>query len=139
MLRHTFVTTMLDAGVDLREVQIAARRADPRSTMRYVLPDAEAVRGVGDRDQRPTCRSALPQLRGRVEAIAVAEHATGPMRHVDQAHARAGRGLDGDRYAAKAGTFTAAYDTARGYDLTLIEADLTRLRKTHRPRRCAGG
>jgi site-specific recombinase XerD len=27
MLRHTFVTTMLDAGVDLRDVQIAARHA----------------------------------------------------------------------------------------------------------------
>jgi integrase/recombinase XerD len=26
---------MLDAGVDLREVQIAARHADPRTTMRY--------------------------------------------------------------------------------------------------------
>lgn len=35
MLRHTFVTTMLDAGVDLRDVQIAARHADPRATMRY--------------------------------------------------------------------------------------------------------
>ncbi|WP_104108393.1 tyrosine-type recombinase/integrase [Nocardioides sp. 616] len=35
MLRHTFVTTMLDAGVDLRDVQIAARHADPRKTMRY--------------------------------------------------------------------------------------------------------
>ena len=29
VLRHTFVTTMLDAGVDLRDVQIAARHADP--------------------------------------------------------------------------------------------------------------
>ncbi len=29
MLRHTFVTTMLDAGVSLRDVQIAARHADP--------------------------------------------------------------------------------------------------------------
>lgn len=29
MLRHIFVTTMLDAGVDLREVQIAARHAGP--------------------------------------------------------------------------------------------------------------
>jgi site-specific recombinase XerD len=29
MLRHTFVTTMLDAGVDLRDVEIAARHADP--------------------------------------------------------------------------------------------------------------
>jgi integrase/recombinase XerD len=35
MLRHTFVATMLDAGVDLRDVQIAARHADPRTTMQY--------------------------------------------------------------------------------------------------------
>jgi integrase/recombinase XerD len=35
MLRHTFVTTMLDAGVDLRDVQVAARHAEPRTTMRY--------------------------------------------------------------------------------------------------------
>jgi integrase/recombinase XerD len=33
--RQTFVTTMLDAGVDLRDVQIAARHADPRTTLRY--------------------------------------------------------------------------------------------------------
>ncbi|WP_030443697.1 tyrosine-type recombinase/integrase [Actinoplanes subtropicus] len=35
MLRHTFVTTMLDAGVSLRDAQIAARHADPKTTMRY--------------------------------------------------------------------------------------------------------
>ena len=37
MLRHTYVvtTSLLDAGVDLRDVQIAARHADPRTTMRY--------------------------------------------------------------------------------------------------------
>ncbi len=36
MLRHTSkVATMLDAGADLRDVQIAARHADPRTTMRY--------------------------------------------------------------------------------------------------------
>jgi len=34
MLRHTFVSTSY-AGVDLRDVQIAARHADPRTTMRY--------------------------------------------------------------------------------------------------------
>jgi integrase/recombinase XerD len=34
MLRCTFVTTMLDAGMDLRGTQIAARHADPRTTMR---------------------------------------------------------------------------------------------------------
>jgi integrase/recombinase XerD len=38
MLRHTFVTTSLDAGVDLRDAQIAARHADPRTTMRYGKP-----------------------------------------------------------------------------------------------------
>jgi site-specific recombinase XerD len=35
MLRHTYITTMLDAGADLRDTQIAARHADPRTTMRY--------------------------------------------------------------------------------------------------------
>jgi integrase/recombinase XerD len=39
MLRHTFVTTMLDAGVDLRDVQIAARHADPRTTIRQSEPE----------------------------------------------------------------------------------------------------
>jgi MOSC domain-containing protein YiiM len=63
-------------------------------------------------------------LRGRVEAIAVAEEATAPMRRVDQARALAGRGLDGDRYAARAGTFTPDNRAARGYDLTLIEAEV---------------
>ena len=46
------------------------------------------------------------------------------MRLVDHARALAGRGLDGDRYAAKAGTFTPANATARGYDLTLIQAEV---------------
>ena len=35
VLRHAFVTTMLDAGVPLRDAQIAARHADPRTTTRY--------------------------------------------------------------------------------------------------------
>jgi integrase len=35
MLRHTFGPTSFDAGVDLRDVQITARHADPRTTMRY--------------------------------------------------------------------------------------------------------
>ena len=34
-LRHTYITAMLDAGVPLRDVQIAARHADPRTTTRY--------------------------------------------------------------------------------------------------------
>jgi len=35
MLRHTYVTTMLDAGVDLRDVQTVAHHADPRPTTHY--------------------------------------------------------------------------------------------------------
>ena len=50
MLRHTFLTAMLDAGVSLRDVQIAARHADPRTTMRY------------DRARRPP-RPSLAGLR----------------------------------------------------------------------------
>ena len=34
-LRHAFITNALDAGVPLRDVQIAARHADPRTTTRY--------------------------------------------------------------------------------------------------------
>ena len=63
-------------------------------------------------------------MRGTVAAIALAERATGDMHTVNHARALANRGLDGDRYAAKAGTFTPANDTARGYDLTLIEAEV---------------
>jgi hypothetical protein len=68
--------------------------------------------------------SPLPQLEGTVAAIALAGRATGDMCTVGGARALAHRGLDGDRYAAKAGTFTPANDTARGYDLTLIEAEV---------------
>jgi hypothetical protein len=48
--------------------------------------------------------SALPHLSGTVESIALAERATDDMHTVDRANALANRGLDGDRYAAKAGT-----------------------------------
>jgi integrase/recombinase XerD len=34
-LRHSFITAALDAGVPLRDVQIAAGHADPRTTTRY--------------------------------------------------------------------------------------------------------
>ncbi len=34
-LRHAYITAALDAGVPLRDVQIAARHADPRTTTRY--------------------------------------------------------------------------------------------------------
>ena len=52
MLRHTFVTTMLDAGVDLRDAQIAAHHADPRTTMRYDRVPG-SVAGLAGRGVRP--------------------------------------------------------------------------------------
>jgi hypothetical protein len=60
MLRHTFVTTMLDAGVSLRDVQIAARHADPRTTMRY-------DRARKNLDRHPTTSSppTWPRARSR--------------------------------------------------------------------------
>jgi hypothetical protein len=50
MVRHTFVTSF-DAGVDLRDVQIAVRHADPRTTMRY-------DRARKNLDRHPNCTLA---------------------------------------------------------------------------------
>jgi hypothetical protein len=63
-------------------------------------------------------------LSGVVEAVAVAGAATAPMRTVASVTALAGRGLEGDRYAVKAGTFSSESPTARGYDVTLVEAEV---------------
>ena len=58
---------------------------------------------------------------GSVAAILIAPDAEAPLSRVDEAEALAGRGLDGDRYAAARGTFTAP---GRGYELTLVEAEV---------------
>jgi MOSC domain-containing protein YiiM len=65
-----------------------------------------------------------PEGLGVVEAIAIADHAEGPMRLVPAAHAIPGYGLEGDRYANRAGTFTPRGGRGVGYDLTLIEAEV---------------
>jgi len=64
----------------------------------------------------PTSRRA-----GTVEAIVVAPEAEASPVQVERALARAGRGLDGDRYFDQRGTFSSAH--GRGHDLTLIEAE----------------
>jgi integrase/recombinase XerD len=64
MLRHTYVTTMLDAGADLRDVQIAARHADPRTTMRY--DNSRELHQPGEKPQVSRSRqgrSSVPCLR----------------------------------------------------------------------------
>jgi MOSC domain-containing protein YiiM len=59
---------------------------------------------------------------GGVEAIVVAPQAEAMMVKVQRATARAGRGLEGDRYFDRRGTFSNAH--GRGHDLTLIEAEV---------------
>lgn len=61
---------------------------------------------------------------GEVVGIYISEIKTRPMTSLDAATAVKGRGLVGDRYEAKAGTFTPRSDRLRGYDLTLIESEV---------------
>lgn len=61
---------------------------------------------------------------GEVIGIYVSEVKTGPMRSRPAATAVQGKGLEGDRYAAGAGTFTPRSDRLRGYDITLIESEV---------------
>jgi hypothetical protein len=59
---------------------------------------------------------------GTTEAIVIAPAAEAELVAVEVAQAYAGRGLEGDRYFAGAGTFSNAH--GRGHDLTLIEAEV---------------
>jgi hypothetical protein len=58
---------------------------------------------------------------GSVAALLVAADAEAPLDAVQSAEAVAGRGLEGDRYAAGRGTF--GRSGGRGYQLTLVEAE----------------
>jgi integrase/recombinase XerD len=91
MLRHTFVTTMLDAGVDLRDVQIAARHAGPRTTMRSAR--------AGPPEPGPAPQLHPRRLHGLRRVIQLASAGTrlretpciadeGPGQHCGQAEAR---------------------------------------------------
>lgn len=90
------------------------------------LTDLEVVAGFAVAGLDPARSTAISTgaVKGVVEAVAIADRATAPMRLVPSAQALAGRGLLGDRYADKGGTFSSATPTARGYDLTLIEAEV---------------
>jgi MOSC domain-containing protein YiiM len=66
--------------------------------------------------------AAAPRRAGRVDAVVVAPDAEAVSARVDGAMARAGRGLEGDRYFDQRGTFSNAH--GRGHDLTLIEAEV---------------
>src|SRR6266850_5913021 len=59
---------------------------------------------------------------GRVEAIHIAPAAEAPMTSLERVHAVAGVGLEGDRYAARRGTWSP--DPPADRDITLIEAEV---------------
>ncbi|SFP38343.1 hypothetical protein SAMN05660464_3010 [Geodermatophilus dictyosporus] len=92
-----------------------------RATADLPIREAHAVAPLDPVLRR---RPAAEVLRGTVEGLAVAPAAEAPMRLLDVAHARAGRGLDGDRYAAGAGTFSPRGGRRPGYDLTLVAAEV---------------
>jgi MOSC domain-containing protein YiiM len=58
---------------------------------------------------------------GRVEAIHITDTAEAPMRGVAEVRAIAGLGLEGDRYAAKKGSFSKKDKPGR--QVTLVEAE----------------
>jgi hypothetical protein len=62
--------------------------------------------------------------RGRVDSVHLASGKGRPPRSFDRVAARAGVGLDGDRYATGQGTFSrTAERRGSGRDLTLVEAE----------------
>jgi MOSC domain-containing protein YiiM len=65
---------------------------------------------------------ATTRVAGTVEAIAITPQREGAMACVERAMARAGRGLEGDRYCEQRGTFTNTH--GRGHDLTLVEGEV---------------
>ena len=92
-----------------------------RATADLPIREAYAVASLNPVLRR---QPAAPDLRGTVEALAVAPAAEAPMQRLDVARAHAGRGLEGDRYAAGAGTFSSRAGRRPGYDLTLIAAEV---------------
>jgi len=69
----------------------------------------------------PAARPERAPGTGTVEAIYIAAERSGPCRAVERAEAVAGRGLRGDRYYHRDGTFSEG--TLTGGELTLIEAE----------------
>ena len=86
--------------------------------------DLSSAYAVASLDPVLPAAPAAPRLSGVVELLAVAPVAEAPMQVVRHARALAGRGLEGDRYADGAGTFSPRGARRPGYDLTLIAAEV---------------
>jgi MOSC domain len=94
--------------------------AEPERKKQDASVDAAFVLAKHD-PQRGTEPGSGTRYVGTVDLIALSAKAEGPMRSVSEAEAVEGRGLLGDRYERKAGTFSKP--GGRGYDLTLVEAE----------------
>jgi hypothetical protein len=81
----------------------------------------QAAYVIADHEVRAAPAAALAAA-GTVTAIVLAPAAKAPLRSVERAHAIAGRGLLGDRYAERTGTFSP--DGGHGRDLTLVAAEV---------------
>ncbi len=92
-----------------------------RATAELALSSAYAVASLD-----PVLAEPAPgrPLHGTVELLAVAPAAGRPMQLMRRARALAGRGLEGDRYAAGTGTFSPRGEHRPGYELTLIAAEV---------------
>lgn len=86
--------------------------------------DISSAYAVASLDPVLPVAQAGPPLTGVVELLAVAPLAEAPMQLVRHARAIAGRGLEGDRYADGAGTFSPRRTNRPGYELTLIAAEV---------------
>jgi integrase/recombinase XerD len=61
-LRHAFITAALDAGVPLRDVQEAASRADPRTTMRSAITGQRQPGPARHLHRRRVCGGRRPVI-----------------------------------------------------------------------------
>jgi hypothetical protein len=94
--------------------------AEPDGEKQDAAMDAAFVLAEHD-PRRGTEPGSGTESVGTVELIALAAEAEGPMRAVSAAQVVEKRGLLGDRYERKAGTFS--NPKGGGYDLTLVEAE----------------
>src|SRR5262245_34283182 len=78
----------------------------------WLVAPLDLGRGIGEQHEAARV--------GSVAGILVAAEAEAPLVAVESVVAIAGRGLEGDRYAAGRGTFS---KPGRGYQLTLVEAE----------------
>ncbi|PZS34736.1 MAG: hypothetical protein DLM59_04210 [Pseudonocardiales bacterium] len=92
-----------------------------RATADLPISSAFAVASL-DPVLRPLAAPA--ELQGVVELLAVAPQVETPMQLIDSVQALPGRGLEGDRYADGAGTFSPRGAHRPGYELTLIAAEV---------------